>query len=69
MGVLEWDGAMFLVGNIYLKLGYEKGVTEFGVEKCGKDGEVSGCKRIITMGTATVDIYHGMRRQTRTAKL
>ena len=29
MGVLEWDRARFLVGNMYLKLGYEKGVTEF----------------------------------------
>ena len=70
MGVLECDGARFLVGKTYLRLGHEKGVTEFlKISKCAeKMAKFHGCERIITTGTSTLDIYHVMRRQTRTAK-
>ena len=52
MGVLEWDRARFLVSNMYLKLGYEKGVTEFlKMLKCaGNMAKFHWCKGIITMG-------------------
>ena len=50
--VFEWGGAKSLLGNTYLKLGYEKHVTEFpkmlkGAKEMAK---FHGCKGIITLG-------------------
>ena len=65
------DGAMYLVGNMYLKLGYGKRVMEFlkMLKSAEKMAKFHGCKGIITMGASTLDIYHVMRRQTRSAKV